>query len=85
MHISGTETSSVILSQTKKFQKLECGVPNVPKQAEAKRYRVINTQNYNFNQFLNGNFLCSQNATNQLKPTVFLIYMCPLLFLSYDN
>ena len=33
MRISGTEPSSVILSQTKKFQKLKM-MPKVPKQAE---------------------------------------------------
>ena len=32
MRISGTELSSVILSQTIKFQKLESNVPKVPKQ-----------------------------------------------------
>ena len=65
MRILGTKPSSVILSQTKKFQKLESGVPKVPKQSEAKRDGVINPQNYNFNQFLQGKFWCSQNATNQ--------------------
>ena len=52
MHISATETSSVILSRTKKLQKLESVVPKVSKQAEAKRDGVINPQNYNFNQLL---------------------------------
>ena len=33
MRISGTEPSSVILSQTKQFQKLESDIPKVPKQA----------------------------------------------------
>ena len=49
MRISGIETSSVILSQTKSFSKLENDDPIVPKQAEAKRDGVINPQNYNFN------------------------------------
>ena len=44
MLISGTEPSSVILSQ-KKY------APKVPKQVEAKRDDVINPQNYNFSQF----------------------------------
>ena len=35
MRISGTEPSSVILSQKRNFQKLKRDVPNVPKQAEA--------------------------------------------------
>ena len=37
MRISGTEPSSVILSQTKKFKKLKRDVTKVPKEAEAKR------------------------------------------------
>ena len=45
MRISGTEPSSVILSQTKLFQKLKSDVPKVPKQAYYKRDCVINQQN----------------------------------------
>ena len=48
MRISGTEPSSVILSQTKYFQKLKTYAPKVSKQAEAKRDGVINPLNYNF-------------------------------------
>ena len=71
MRISGTEPSSAILSQTKKFQKLESGVPKVPKQAEAKRDGVINPQNYNFNQFYTENFdALKVNRTTWL-------HMCP--------
>ena len=51
MRISGTELSSVILSQTMHFQKLKSNDPNVPEQAEAKRDVVINPRNYYFNQF----------------------------------
>ena len=51
MRISGTEPSSVILSQKQYFQKLIRDVRNVPKQAEAKRDGVINPQYYNFKQF----------------------------------
>ena len=51
MRISGTEPSSVILNQKKCFQKLKWDVPNVPKQAEAKRDGVINPLNYDFNNF----------------------------------
>ena len=46
MRISGTEPSSVILSQ-----KLKSYDQKVPKQAEAKRGGVINQQNYNFHRF----------------------------------
>ena len=51
MRISGTEPSSVILSQTMKFKRLKSDAQKVPKQAEAKRDGVINPQNYDFDQF----------------------------------
>ena len=51
MRISGTEPSSVILSQRKQFKKLKSDAQIVPKQAKAKRDGVINPQNYNLNQF----------------------------------
>ena len=49
MRISVTEPSSVILSQTKQLKSWEV-MPEMPKQAEAKRDGVINQQNYNFSQ-----------------------------------
>ena len=48
MRISGTEPSTVILRQTKKFKKLKSDAQKVPKQARAKKDDVINPQNYNF-------------------------------------
>ena len=51
MRSSGTEPSSVILSQTKEFKKMKNDAPKVPKQAKAKRDGVINPRNYNFDQF----------------------------------
>ena len=51
MRISGTDPSSVILSQTKLFKKLKSDAQKVPKQAEAKRDGAINPQNYNFSHF----------------------------------
>ena len=53
LRISGTEPSSVILSQTCSIniKKLKSDDLKGPKQAEAKRDGVINPQNYNFNQF----------------------------------
>ena len=48
MRISGTEPSSVILSQT---CSIKSNAPKVPKEAKAKRDGVINPQNYNFYQF----------------------------------
>ena len=55
MRISGTEPSSVILNQKKKFENMDSDDRKVPKQAEAKRDGVINPQNYNFNQFITEN------------------------------
>ena len=49
MCISGNEPSSVILRQTKWFQKYKNIDPK--SEAEAKRDDVINPENYNFNQF----------------------------------
>ena len=49
MRISGTESSSVILSQTGSLEKIMTKM--CQKQAEAKRDGLINPQNYNFNQF----------------------------------
>ena len=46
MRISGTEPSSMILSQTKHFKMLKSDTPKCQKQAEAKRDGVINPQNY---------------------------------------
>ena len=77
MRISGTEPSSVILSQTKKFKKMKSDAPKVPKQAQAKRYSVINPKNYNFNQFQLWKFDGSKKTTNQPKSTVEPGYMCP--------
>ena len=51
MRISGTEPSSVILSQTCCIKKLKINDKKVPKQAEAKRDDIMNPPNYNFNQF----------------------------------
>ena len=48
--------------------------PKEPQKAEAKRNGVINSQNYNFNQFLYGQFWCSQNGTNQPNSTIELGY-----------
>ena len=58
MRISGTKPSSVILSQTKKFQNLKKDdqLQNVPKQDKAKIDGVINPQNYIFNQFKHRKF-----------------------------
>ena len=56
MRISGTESSLVILSQTKSFQNVKIDVQKVPKQPKVKRDGVINPQNYNFSQFNTENF-----------------------------
>ena len=68
MRISGTEPSSVVLSQRRNFKSWK-DVPNVPKQAEAKRDGVINPQNYNLKQFYHGKFWCSQTKRiNRSRP-----------------
>ena len=51
MRISGTEPSSVILSQTKYFKKLKSDVPKVPKEAQAKWDGVIDPQNLKLQLF----------------------------------
>ena len=59
MRISGTEPSSMILSQKSSF-KVEKWCPKVPKQAKAKRDGVINQQNYNFNQLWQKSLMLSK-------------------------
>ena len=54
IHISSTESSSVILSQTKKFKSKWC--PKMSKQAEAESNGGVNTQNYIFNHFNSDTF-----------------------------
>ena len=55
MRISGTEPRQWSLAKQfeSSFKKLESVVQKVPKQVEARREGVINSQNYNFNQYLN--------------------------------
>ena len=64
MRISGTEPSSVILSQTMEFKKLKIDTPKLPKQADAKRDGVINPKNYNFNKIHKNCMLICQNEFN---------------------
>ena len=69
MRISGTETSSVILSQTCSIKKLKSNDQKGPKQAEAKRDGVINPKNYNFNPFKTVNFDALQTLRiNRSRP-----------------
>ena len=77
MRISGTEPSSVILSQTKYLKKLKNKTQKVSKEAKAKRDDEIYPQNCNFYPFWYRKFECSQNATNQPQSTVEIGYMCP--------
>ena len=49
--VSGIEPSSVILSQTKYYKRLECNAKIMPKQVEAKGDGVRNPQNYNLVNF----------------------------------
>ena len=56
---------------------LNTGILKVPKQGEAKMDGVINQKNYKFNQFETQNIKMLSNATNKLKSTAGLGYMCP--------
>ena len=56
MRISGTEPSSVILSQTMYFEKSKRDALKVPKQAEAIRDGVINPKKLQFQQIITDNF-----------------------------
>ena len=65
IRISGTESSSAILSQTIQFDKLINDASKVSQQSEVKWDGVITPQKYNFNDCLNTEKIgCSQNATN---------------------
>ena len=71
MRISGTEPSSVILSQTKKFKNLKSNTQKVPKKAKAKWDSVNKpTKITIFKQILTQKILMLSNATNQPKSTV---------------
>ena len=74
MRISGTEPSSVILSQIKSIFK-RC--PKRAKTSEAKIDGVINPQNLQFQTNSTQKILMLSYATNQQKSTVELGYMCP--------
>ena len=61
MRISGTEPSSVILSQKRgSFKSWRVMSKKCQKQAEAKRDGVINPRNYNFNHFDTENLMLSK-------------------------
>ena len=80
MRISGTEPSSMILSQflNTKYKKLKSNDQKVPQQAEAERDGVKKPHKITILINLkHGKFWCSPNATNQPKSTVELGYMCP--------
>ena len=65
MRISGTEPSSVIISQTMWFKKVDKWCPKLPKQAEAKRDGVMNPQNTISINFKTANF----NALKRYEST----------------
>ena len=76
MRISGTEPSSMILSQTKYFKNLKNDAQKLPKQAKAKRNGVIThkiTISFNYNSE-NFDALKRYEST---EVTVELGYMCP--------
>ena len=76
IRISGTEPSSVILSQKSSFKIWKVLSQKCLNKLKPKGM-VYNPQNYNPNQIEHGEFRCSQNATNKPKSTVELGYMCP--------
>ena len=76
MWMSGTEPSSVILSQSV-VSKIEKIRPKMPKTSLRKRGWCISSRKLRFNQFCYRKFWCSQNPTNQSKSAVELGYMCP--------
>ena len=69
MRISGTEPSSVILSQTKYFKKLKNDAQKLPKQTKAKRDGVINPQNYTYILYLCAINLEKRNKSLSLSLT----------------
>ena len=75
MRISGTEPSSVILSQIMKFKKFKRDDPKVPKQAQ--KGWCNKPTKLQFLSILIRKILMLSNATNQPKSTVELGYMCP--------
>ena len=76
MRISGTEPSSVILSQ-KVFSKVEKRCPKRTKTSLSQKGRCNKPQKLQFQSILTRKILMLSNATNQPKSTVELGYMCP--------
>ena len=78
MRMSGTEPSSVIIRQRKKFEMLKRDDQKCQKQDEAKSDGVINPTKLQFQSILNTkNLDALKNATNQPKSTAEFGYMCP--------
>ena len=59
---SGTKYSSVILIQTKCCKTLKYDAKIMTKNLKPKREYIINSHNYNSNQFKHGEFLCSKTV-----------------------
>ena len=78
MRISGTEPSSVILSQTCSLKKLKSKGRKVPKQAEAKRDGLIKPQNYNFNKILNMDNCDALQTLRINRNRSYILYTCAL-------
>ena len=78
MRISGTEPSSVILSQRRVVSKVENWCPKSVKTSWSLMGWCNKPTNNNsvVNIDWHGTVWCSQNATNQPKSTVELCYMC---------
>ena len=78
MRISGTESSSVILSQKSIYKKLKRDVQNVPKQAEVKRDGVITHIITILNNFNSENFDALKRYKTKL--TLFIASSSPIMF-----
>ena len=76
MRISGTEPSSVILSQ-KGFSKIEKKCPKRTKTSWSQKGWCNKPTKLQFQTILTRTILLLSNATNQQKSTVELGYMCP--------
>ena len=76
MRISGTEPSSVILSQKKEFSKVIKRCPKRAKTSLSQKGWCNNPTKLQFQTILTWKILMLSNATNQPKLIVELGYMC---------
>ena len=85
MRISGTEPSSVILSQNKVMQKVEKWCPKSVKSSFSQMGWCNKPTELQFQSILTRQILMLSNATNQPKSTVELGYMCSRMQKFYSS